>query len=181
VEPTISREELLVDGTDAAFRELVHGILAFGALHSEIRDGHARYIGITGPQYSVMTAIRHLESPTITRVAQHLSVTPTFVTAETNKLRTAGLVSKTRSTEDSRAVVLGLTSDGEALLDQLSDTQRQINDVEFDHLTRDEFTRLNATLATLIENSERAIELQRFLQRTPARPATVRQGRPARR
>lgn len=169
MEPTITRTELLTDGTDWEFRDLVHSILAFGALHSEIRDGHARHIGISGPQYSIMTAVRHLAGPTITRVAQHLCVTPTFVTAETNKLRAGDLVSKTRSTEDSRAVVLGLTQAGEELLDTLSVTQRQINDVEFDRLTRAEFAQLRATLSTLIENSERAIELQRFLQRTPVR------------
>lgn len=47
---TIGRPELLVDGSDVKFRELVHDLLALGARHEAVRNGHASYIGLSGAQ-----------------------------------------------------------------------------------------------------------------------------------
>ena len=50
---TVSRNELLADGTDQMFRQLVHDIFAFTARHAAIRDGHARRIGLAGIDYTI--------------------------------------------------------------------------------------------------------------------------------
>jgi hypothetical protein len=38
---TTSRPELIVNGSDREFRELVHNLFGFFALHERIRNGHA--------------------------------------------------------------------------------------------------------------------------------------------
>jgi hypothetical protein len=51
---TVSRPELLNDGTDRDFRRFVHNIFAFMARHDAIRDGHARQIGLAGVEYTIL-------------------------------------------------------------------------------------------------------------------------------
>src|ERR1700677_4529378 len=57
---TVSRRELLDDGTDRDFRRMVHNIFAFTARHEAIRDGHARQIGLAGIEYTILISIGHL-------------------------------------------------------------------------------------------------------------------------
>ena len=59
---TVTRSELLAEGSDREFRELVHALLAFQARHEAIRDGHGAFIGLPGPQYTLLIAIHHLET-----------------------------------------------------------------------------------------------------------------------
>jgi DNA-binding MarR family transcriptional regulator len=162
---TTTREELLIGGNDSAFRDLVHGMLALSARHEEIRNGHGAYIGLPGAQYTVLIAISHLsEQPaTIKAIAQHLRVTSTFITAETNKLRRAGLITKIRSAADSRVVQLQVTDAGSALLDRLSLVQQQVNDRQFARLTREEFLEFSRLVKLMIENSDDAIAFQKFI------------------
>lgn len=163
---TTTREELLVDGSDDQFRELVHGLLAFSARHEKIRDGHARSIGLRGAQYTVLIAIAHLDEGdgVLTReVANHLSVTPTFVTMETSKLAEMGLIEKSRSPRDERATQLTVTAEGHDLLDRLAPLQRQCNDEEFSRLSAHEFHELRRLVRVLIANGDRTIALQKYL------------------
>jgi len=57
---TVTRSELLNDGTDRDFRKFVHNIFALMARHEAIRDGHARQIGLAGIEYTVLISIGHL-------------------------------------------------------------------------------------------------------------------------
>ena len=54
---TVSRPELLSDGTDRDFRRLVHNIFAFMARHEAVRDGHARHIGLAGIEYTTLISM----------------------------------------------------------------------------------------------------------------------------
>ena len=73
---TISRPELLIDGSDRHFRRLVHGLFGFLARHEAVRAGHAARIGLVGIQYTVLISIRHLAVEeadiSVNRVAEHL-------------------------------------------------------------------------------------------------------------
>src|SRR5262249_36151088 len=57
---TISRPELLINGSDRHFRRLVHGLFGFLARHEAVRSGHAARIGLVGIEYTVLISIRHL-------------------------------------------------------------------------------------------------------------------------
>ena len=97
---TVTRPELLNDGTDRDFRKLVHNIFAFMARHEAIRDGHARQIGLAGVEYTILISIGHLGldgDVNVKTVADHLHMSGAFVTTVTSKLQTLGLAEKSRT------------------------------------------------------------------------------------
>ena len=164
---TISRAELLVDGSDGQFRKLVEGLLTFFASHVAIRDGYASLLGLTGAQYTIMLCIRNLSDGgpvNVGTVASHLRLTGSFITVETKALERRGLVYRERGAEDRRMVSLSLASKGIALLDSIADMRRQVNDVEFDCLGRRDFELLVPLVERLIQSSERALALQTYLR-----------------
>ena len=139
---TVSRPELLVDGSDRDFRRLVHGLFGFLASHEEIRAGHARYIGLAGIEYTVLISIAHLaqaEDVSVSRIAAHLHLTGAFITTVVQRLQSHGLVVKRPHAKDRRRVVLTVTPKGRRLLERLAPVQRQVNDVEFGCLSAAEF------------------------------------------
>src|ERR1700744_3280407 len=109
---TVSKPELLTDGSDSVFRQALHDALGFGARLQEIRNRLGETIGLSGPAYSILIAIEHLGlegEVGISRVGDHLHLSGAFVTIEVNKLVKAGLVDKTPHPEDGRRVVLKVT------------------------------------------------------------------------
>ena len=162
---TVSRPELLNDGTDRDFRKLVHNIFAFMARHESIRDGHARQIGLAGVEYTILISIGHLGldgDVNVKTIADHLRMSGAFVTTVTSKLQTLGLVEKTQDSVDRRRISLAITEKGKALLRKLAPYQREINDVEFGPLSREDFQSISRILEALIESSDKAFALQRY-------------------
>ena len=163
---TVSRPELLVDGSDRGFRRLVHRLFAFFSLHESVRTGHGAFIGLPGIQYTILIAIGHLEadgSVGIKTVADHLRFNASFVTVETGKLVRRGLVRKERDSKDRRRVSLGVTAKGRALLDDLAPVQRRVNDVQFEGIGPGQLEDLLRLVEDLVASSERAVALQNYL------------------
>lgn len=168
LEPTVGREELLVEGSDREFRRLVHGLFAFFARHEAIRDGHASRIGLAGIEYTVLIAIARLSldgEVSVKQVGEHLHVSGAFITTVSGKLAGKGLISKRPSEADRRRVRLAVTAEGYDLLNELAPYQRRVNDVEFEAVSKPEFTALVDLVERLIESGDRAIALQRYLAR----------------
>jgi DNA-binding MarR family transcriptional regulator len=164
---TVSRPELIVGGSDREFRHLVHGLFGFLARHEKIRAGHAKVIGLAGIEYTVLISIAHLSiegDVSVKRVADHLHLSGAFITSTVRRLVSLGLVHKKMDQGDRRRVTLTLSAKGNALLMRLAPSQRQVNDVEFGDLTRDEFRFLIDIVDRLIESGERAVALQTYLQ-----------------
>jgi DNA-binding MarR family transcriptional regulator len=162
---TVSRPELLNDGTDRDFRRLVHNIFAFMARHETIRDGHARQIGLAGIEYTILISIGHLgldADVNVKTVADHLHMSGAFITTVTSKLQTLGLVEKTQDSADRRRIALAITDKGKALLRQLAPYQSEINDVEFAPLSKEQFHTLSKILEDLIASSDKAVALQQY-------------------
>jgi MarR family transcriptional regulator, organic hydroperoxide resistance regulator len=162
---TVTRPELLNDGTDRDFRKLVHNIFAFMARHESIRDGHARQIGLAGVEYTILISIGHLGldgDVNVKTIADHLHMSGAFVTTVTSKLQTLGLIEKTQDSVDRRRISLAITEKGKALLRQLAPYQREINDVEFGPLSREDFQTISRILEALIDSSDKAFALQRY-------------------
>src|SRR5262249_19099611 len=132
---TVSRPELLVNGSDRHFRRLVHGLFGFLARHEAIRRGHAARIGLVGIESTTLISIRHLDAEegdvNVNRVAEHLHLSGAFVTTVTNKLLKRGLIHKSIDPTDRRRVKLQVSEKGDALLAELASVQRQVNDAEF--------------------------------------------------
>ena len=162
---TITRPELQNDGTDRDFRRLVHNIFAFMARHEAIRDGHARQIGLAGIEYTVLISIGHLAlegDVNVKTVADHLHMSGAFITTVTSKLQAQGLVEKTQASGDRRRISLLITEKGKDLLRSLAPYQREINDVEFASLSKNDFRFLSQVLEALIDSSDEAVALQRY-------------------
>lgn len=168
---TISRPEMLVDGSDRQFRRLVHSLFGFFARHEAVRSGHAARIGLVGIEYTVLISIRHLSAEegdvSVNRVANHLHLSGAFVTTVTNKLLKRGLIHKSVDPADRRRVKLEVSDKGNALLAELAPVQRQVNDVQFGCLSASEFRQLLKMTERLIESSERAVQLQKYLAGQP--------------
>ncbi len=162
---TTTRPELLNNGSDRDFRRLVHNIFAFMARHESIRDGHARQIGLAGIEYTILISIGHLGldgDVNVKTIADHLHMSGAFVTTVTSKLQTLGLVEKTQDSTDRRRISLAITENGKALLRKLAPYQREINDVEFGPLSREDFQTISRILEALIDSSDKAFALQRY-------------------
>ena len=164
---TVSRPALLPKGSDRDFRRLVHGLFGLLARHEAIRAGHGAAIGLAGIEYTVLISIGHLNAEegavSVNRVAEHLHLSGAFVTTLTNRLVTLGLAHKQQDAADRRRVRLEVSSRGRALLAKLAPTQRQVNDVQFQDLTRAEFLHLIDMVERLIVSSDRAMHLQAYL------------------
>jgi DNA-binding MarR family transcriptional regulator len=165
---TISRPEMLVDGSDRAFRSLVHGLFAFLARHEAIRAGHGARIGLVGIEYTVLISIGHLGvhegDVSVVRIAEHLCLSGAFVTTVTNKLLQRKLIHKTPDPNDRRRVRLEISEQGWALLAELAPVQRQVNNVQFDCLSAAEFKQLSKMIDRLIDSSDRALRLQTYFE-----------------
>ena len=70
---------------------------------------------LTISQFQYIDAIYELEKPTITEVADKLSIAKASVSTGINKLIKRGYVTKTQSYQNKRIFYLGLTARGEQL------------------------------------------------------------------
>ncbi|WP_438729086.1 MarR family winged helix-turn-helix transcriptional regulator [Parasphingorhabdus sp. DH2-15] len=73
-------------------------------------------IGITGPQYALLSAIRDLGEVTTRQLSNHVSLTQATVTTILARLQARGLIERYRSEKDRRIVHSRLSGDSEALL-----------------------------------------------------------------
>jgi len=164
---TISRKEFLSNGSDAAFRELLHGYFAFAQNLEEARIKFASHIGLSATQYMTLIAIAHSapERPLgINQLARRLHLSGAFVTTEVNKLVAEGLVEKKLHPTDGRRVQLYATQAGVDRLVRLAAFQRPVNDALFGGLSRAEFEQFAKILARLADNGDAAIKLAEHLE-----------------
>jgi MarR family transcriptional regulator, organic hydroperoxide resistance regulator len=174
---TISRPELLVDGSDQQFRRLVHNLFGFLARHSSVREGHGALIGLAGIEYTMLISIGHLSADgnvSVKDVADHLHLSGAFTTVITNKLLQKGLIEKAGHPVDKRRLCLSITARGRDLLERLAPIQRQVNDVQFGCLTAKEFASLVDMIERLVTSSEQAMALQRYLSESSEKPNIAR-------
>lgn len=171
---TVTRPELLTEGSDEAFRGFIHDFLAFAARVTEVRAGFGEFLGMSGSAYTTLIAIAHLQGRDgvgVNEVADHLHLSGAFVTIEVGKLVKQGLVQKRVNREDRRRVLLTITGKARAMLARLVAVQAPVNDALFGCLTAKEFQTMKDILARLVPCGDEALELLDFHAR-PARTAT---------
>lgn len=178
-ETTVSIEALLDgDGSDARFRGLIHDLLSVSAQMQAVRTAIGKLIGLTGAQYSLLIAISHLarleQAVTVSRLAEHLHVSGTFVTAEARKLAALGLIEKGANPVDGRSVLLRLTDAGGAKLREVTPTVRRLNDEIFRNFDRAGFEALAPRMADLAVTFGDALALTEQLHRERRRGARER-------
>src|SRR5436190_20353795 len=114
---TVSRPALLVDGSDAEFRGLIHDLIAYGHRLDACRDAFAAIAGISGVQYEILMLVSRAERLSIGEVAARLHRSGAFITIEANKLAARGILDKASDPDDGRRVLLKCTPRGHALLE----------------------------------------------------------------
>ena len=167
---TVSRPELLDESGDRHFRSMLHDMLAISTRLEVVRAGFGKMIGLTGVEYTMIIAILHLSESGdvyVNTLADHLHLSGAFVTIQTNKLAAKGLLKKAKDTRDARKVKLLTTKKARGLLDKIASTQRQVNDVMFENLSKKEFQALSGQIAALLDNSDRVVALVNYLSQSP--------------
>ncbi len=168
---TVSRPEVLPGGSDAEFRTLVHGMLAFAGRLESVRAGFARLVGLSPIQYTVLISIAHLENNgdvSVNMLADHLQLSGAFVTIETGKLLKKGLLTKQQHRRDRRRVSLKSTAKARRLLRSLSPTQVAVNDVLFEFLDAPRFRQLLGLVDPMTSCGDRALALLNYLSEKQA-------------
>jgi MarR family transcriptional regulator, organic hydroperoxide resistance regulator len=72
-------------------------------------------LGLTYPQYLVMLVLWEEDGLPVKEIGERLFLDSGTLTPLLKRMQTAGLVRRTRSTEDERQVIVALTAQGEAL------------------------------------------------------------------
>jgi len=169
---TISSPELLIDGTDDQFREVVYLFVKVLGRFISCREAFGSSIHLTGSQFAVLIGVAYLQGEngvTIKELARHVHLAPTHVTTEVGRLIDRGLLDKKTGNEDRRSVLVSLTSDGEAAVTSVASFCRRINDLLFDGVTSTELAAAQATFEKLSRNSEYALAEIKLIEREAPR------------
>lgn len=175
---TVSRPDLLSDGADVEFRQLVHRLLAFSARLETCRSGFGALLDLTGVQYTTLISIAHLEGADakgngvgVKEVADHLGLSGSFLTIVSGQLAKRGLVEKSTNPQDRRRVHLRVTEQGREMLEGLAPIQRDVNDLLFQPLDAKRFRALNEIFADLIAAADEATALIGYYSQSGATDA----------
>jgi DNA-binding MarR family transcriptional regulator len=163
-ELTATREILLPDHSDHALRTLLYNLFTIGTRMEEVRRYLGSCIGITGPQFSLLMAIRELEGldgVSVGRIAAYLHVAGTFVTAESAKLAGKDYIEKRSDPRDRRVSLLRVRPVGAKAIEQLLPEVRQVNDTFFELESREGFDSLCRAADRMVEGSRRVLTLIR--------------------
>jgi DNA-binding MarR family transcriptional regulator len=156
---SISHPQLLVSGSDARFREMIHlMVLAFGRLQS-FREAFGRAIALTGSQFIVLIATARqqgTEGVSIRALSDHTHLAATHVTTEVGKLIGMGLLIKSANMRDRRGVLVRLSPNGEAAIHEVTPFVRRVNDLLFQRVTARDFAIIMEFLSLLALNTEYA-------------------------
>lgn len=104
-------------------------------------------LGLTYPQYLVLSALGEADGLTIGGIAARLDLESSTVTPLVKRLEAAGLVKRTRGVEDERRVTVAMTEAGQTLLERskcLGDLM-----VERSRMTGNELEALNKRIQAL--------------------------------
>ncbi|KWS78360.1 hypothetical protein AL052_01115 [Pseudomonas amygdali pv. eriobotryae] len=158
---TVSRPELLVDGSDATYRVGVHTLMAVSNNVTAIRSAFGGHIGITGPQHEMLMVIARANDGaglSVGEIAKQIRRTHVYVASETSRLQRQGIVIKLALVTDRRVSIVRLTSQGQAALGQLASRQQEVNDLLFSEFSRIDFLSFITLIQKLLTSSEVALE-----------------------
>ncbi len=161
---TVSRTALLVDGSDAEFRGLIHDLIAYGHRLDNCRDAFAAVVEMSGAQYEILMLVsRAAGLLSVGEVAARLHRSGAFITIEANKLVARGILEKVGDPGDGRRVLLRSNEKSRELLERLAPFQRRVNDVLFERLDAKRFRQLRALARDLVASGDRAVAMLQFM------------------
>ena len=169
--PTTSKGALLERGSDRRFRALVNDLFTIASRMDMARAYLGRRMGLSGPQYSVLMAVAHLQGEggaSVGAVAQAMHVSSAFIATETGKMARRGLLLKRPNPADGRGVLLSVAPAGRLKLGRVAPEIRAINDLFFGALDVASFTALSAAAKTLVKGSDKAMHFVSAVEGDPS-------------
>jgi len=157
---TVSNPELVIEGSDHDFRELLALLSATAGRMQSMRRELAKALGVSIAEFSVLTALMHLEQKGNVRVrtvADHLHIAAAHVTLIVKQLALSGWVLKTVDLSDSRAVSLRLTAEAQEKLALFAPLLCAVNDRWFAGMSRSEMRTASEFMQRLIGQYDSAI------------------------
>lgn len=85
--------------------------IAINRTYKPLLDG----LGVTYPQYLVLSALWENDGQTISAIGERLALEPSTITPLVKRLEQAGFIARQRNPADERQVVVSLTPQGKAL------------------------------------------------------------------
>ena len=158
---SVTRPEILFDGSDREFRRLIHRMLIGQARLDVVRESIAARIGVSGTQYTMLMSVLHLQGTagvSITALADYLEVTGPHVTGIIGKLVASGFVRKAANPKDGRGVLVKLTPAGRKKLLQAFGFIAAVNDRLFEGVTREEYRAVANFHAKFIRNTQATLD-----------------------
>jgi DNA-binding MarR family transcriptional regulator len=158
---SVTRPEVLADGTDREFRRLIHRMLIGQARLDAIRESIAARIGVSGTQYTMLMSVLHLQGTagvSIGALADYLEVTGPHVTGIVGKLVKGGFVRKAANPKDGRGVLVRLTPAGRKKLLNAFEFIAAVNDRLFEGVGREEFRAVGNFHAKFMRNAQTTLD-----------------------
>lgn len=118
-------------------------------------DARVRDIGVTRPQWQVLTTLRRHEGINQGGLAEQLDVEPITVCRMVDRLQDAALVERRADPADRRSWRLFLTPRAEALLDQLRPIAERLFEEALDGIAEPDRAALQAMLERIRDNLSR--------------------------
>jgi len=152
---TVNREELLVAGSDRAFRRFIYDLHSLSVRMDRLRNRISELVGLNSSQYHILMVIAELsgaQTLNVNAVADALRTSGAFITREVGVLVRMQLVRKIAKRDDRRHVILELTPAGERVLAGMAPALRSINDSLFAGVSAADFAGMRRFLLMMLEN-----------------------------
>lgn len=144
---------------DDRFRAVIYQLLQVSGLMLRTREHYAAAVGVTPPQFSILTAVNERPGASVGEVAARLHVSGPFITAEANKLVRQGLIDRRSAEQDRRVSALYVTDDCAQRLAAVAPIRRMANETIFGRLTPEEVEAFSGNLAALMGGLHEALRL----------------------
>ncbi|MCS3447084.1 MULTISPECIES: MarR family winged helix-turn-helix transcriptional regulator [Bradyrhizobium] len=145
---------------DAAER-LAWEIVSTSVRLEELRSIWAKMIGITGPQWMIMTVLANADDRNIGlpvgAVSRALRVDQSFVVTQSKLLEKKNLLRRKNSSEDARVVNLSLTDHAKKQIANLSSQRKDLNEFVYAELDLRELQQLTGKMDSIKNRLEKAI------------------------
>ena len=140
-------------------RQFGWDIAAINVHLQEIHSLWATAIGVSGPQWMILTAVAELdrgEGVPVNVVSKMLHVDPSFVTTQSKMLEKNGFMRRKTSIADARVVQMSLTDKSYKRIASLALQQEELNNFIFGEFSAPELSEFIGRLAALKSRLEKA-------------------------
>jgi DNA-binding MarR family transcriptional regulator len=144
---------------DDRFRAVIYQLLQVSGLMLRTREHYAAAVGVTPPQFSILTAVHERPGSSVGDVAARLHVSGPFVTAEANKLVDKGLLVRASAAHDRRVSELSVTEDCARRLAAVAPVRQGANETIFGRLSPEEVEAFSASLVALLGGLDEALRV----------------------